>query len=127
MSRLLRIQVNIETCKTSRLFADPLGQKASIRRYDNDFREVLNKLLNTSPSLFPAGVDIRDYSWRRPLRRGSTTEAQNNKVPSTTIDLINRWRGREAAKGAEPGLPMRQVYTETSSALMGILAYSQSL
>ena len=119
--------MNIEGCKSGPLFADPLGRKAPLKTFDDDFREVLRKLMDETPSAFPAGVDVGDYSLRRSLRRGSTTEAQNNGVPSTTIDLINRWRSREAAKGAEPGLPMRQVYTETSSALAGILAYSQSL
>ena len=127
VSRLMRRRTNIEKCTSGPLFADPSGRKASIRMYDDDFREVLSKLLSSTPSLFPAGVEIGDYSLRRSLRRGSTTEAQNNKVPSTTIDLINRWRRREAAKGAEPGLPMRQVYTHASSALVGFLAYSQSL
>ena len=126
ISRLLKTRVNEEECSVGPLFADDTGKKASLRRYDGDFRDLLSKLRLRSPHLFAEGVNIEDYSLRRSLRRGSTTEAQNNKVPSTTIDLINRWRRREKAKGAEPGLSMCQVYTETASALTTILAYSQS-
>ena len=58
---------------------------------------------------------------------GSTTEATNNNVPGTTIGMVNRWRKREAAKGTEPGLLMRQVYTDALAAMETTLRYSQSL
>ena len=69
---------------------------------------------------------IDDYQLKRSLRRGSTIEATNKKVPGESIDLMNRWRKRELAQGAEPGLAMRQVYTQTILALESTLRYSQS-
>jgi hypothetical protein len=43
------------------------------------------------------------------------------------MELINRWRTKEAAKGSVPNLPMRQVYTEVKSTLPTMLEYSQAL
>ena len=39
-------------------------------------------------------------------------QAHNNGVLASSIELNNRWRKKEAAKGAELGLAMRQVYTQ---------------
>ena len=78
------------------------------------------------PDRFSKAVDIRNYSLRRSPRRGATTTAANNKVDETTTELIGRWRRREKARGAEPGLPMRQVYTQVSNALEALIRYSQS-
>lgn len=127
VSRLLRTRVSDEGCDEGPLFADKDGNKAPLKLYNGDFRDLLEKAKERNPKIFPAGVAIEDYSLRRSLRRGSTTEAQNKKVPEATIDLINRWRRREAAQGAEPGLEMRQVYTQTLSAIETTLRYSQSL
>ena len=41
----------------------------------------------------------------------------NKDIPNKFIKLINRWRKKEAAKGSEVGLPMRQVYTQVRSTL----------
>ena len=38
---------------------------------------------------------------------------------------MGRWRSREAAKGAEPGLPMRQVYTQVKSAVNAMLLFAK--
>ena len=76
--------------------------------------------------MFPNSVAIRDYSLRRSLRRGATIESENNKVDTVAIELINRWRKKETAKGAEAGLPMRQVYTQVNRAVVAALRFSQS-
>ena len=71
-------------------------------------------------------MKIEDYSLRRSPRRGAITTAANNKVDETTIELIGRWRKKEAAKGAEPGLSMRQVYTQVSNAVEALSRFSLS-
>ena len=123
----MHTRVTEEGCTEGPLFADKSGNKAALKLYDGDFKDLLEKALERNPRVFPTKVEIEDYSLRHSLRRGSTTEAQNKKVPGETIDLINRWRKREAARGAEPGLPMRQVYTQALSALETTLRFSQSL
>ena len=112
--------------KSGYLFARPSGAKASLGDYDPLFRQYLTRVREKRPKLFSKAVDISDYSLRRSLRRGATTEAENNKVDPVAIELINRWRKKEAAKGAEAGLPMRQVYTQVSRAIEAVLRFSQS-
>ena len=78
------------------------------------------------PELFTTGVFIGDFSLRRSPRRGATTEAKNNKVYTAAIKLINRCRKREATRGTEAGLSMRQVYTQVSRAVLASLHLSKS-
>ena len=111
---------------TGMLFARARGGKASFGDYDPLFREYLTRLREQDPGLFTQVVKIEDYSLRRSPRRGAITTAANNKVDETTIELIGRWRKKEAAKGAEPGLSMRQVYTQVSHAVEALSRFSLS-
>jgi hypothetical protein len=43
------------------------------------------------------------------------------------MELINRWRSKEAAKGSMPNLPMRQVYNKVKSTLPTMMQYSRAL
>ena len=60
-------------------------------------------------------------------RRGATTEATNDNMTGATLDMVNGWRKRDVFKGTEPGLAMRQVYTDALSAIKTTIQYSQSL
>ena len=76
------------------------------------------------PELFITGFFIGDFSLRRSPRRGATTEAENNNVDTVAIELILRWRKREATIGTDAGLSMRQVYTQVSRAVVAFLCFS---
>ncbi len=54
-------------------------------------------------------------------------ETTQRGVDSKVMELVNRWRSKEGAKGSVPNLPMRQVYTEVRSMLPTMLKYSQAL
>jgi hypothetical protein len=54
-------------------------------------------------------------------------ETTNQDVSEKVIELVNRWRKKEAAKGSEPGLLMRQVYTQVRSTLPTMLKFSKAL
>ena len=77
--------------------------------------------------LFFKEVDIADFSARRSLRRGSTQHATNQGVSQQVIDEANRWRTKEAARGSEAYLPLRQVYTSVRHVLPTRIRYPQSL
>ena len=126
ITRLLRRRVELEGCTKGYLFARPNGDKASLGDYNPLFRDYMERTKTRFSERFSKGVDIREYSLRRSPRRGATTHAANNKVDETTTELVSRWRKREKAKGAEPGLSMRQVYTQVSSALEAQVRYSLS-
>ncbi|KAL7530332.1 hypothetical protein ACHAXR_005039, partial [Thalassiosira sp. AJA248-18] len=117
ISRLLLRRVRKEGAQRGYLFARKDKSRASLGDYDDLYRTYMERTMQRFPSLFSKGVDVKDYSLRRSLRRGSTTTATNNNVDPMIIELINRWRKKEAARGAEAGLPMRQVYTQVSNAI----------
>ncbi len=126
ISRLLHRRHRLEGSSCGYLFCRKTGKKASLGDYDPLFRDYLARTQRQHPKLFPNSVAIEDYSLRRSLRRGATTESENNNVDTVAIELINRWRKKEAAKGAEAGLSMRQVYTQANRAVVAALRFSQS-
>ena len=107
------------------MFARCNGSKASIGDYDQIIRNLLEQGQKMHPELFTTGVFIGKFSLRRSLRRGATTEAENKNVDTAAIKLINRCRKREAKRGTEAGLSMRQVYTQVSRAVVESLHFSQ--
>jgi hypothetical protein len=110
------------------LFAKKSGKsRARISDYDDLFRDYLRRVQQKYPKVIPASMEIQDFGLWRSGRRGATTEATHNLVDEKIIELINRWRKREAAKGTEAGLPMRQVYTQVSNLLGTVLQFSQGL
>jgi hypothetical protein len=76
--------------------------------------------------LFDLGVNVVEvHSLRRSLRRGSTSEAINKQVPQF-INLNNRWRQFEAAKGRRPGMSMMAHYMEIRLSIPTLWRYSGS-
>ena len=126
LSRLLNTRVNLDGQVTGFLFARQDGRKASLGDYDASFRDYLERARESHAGFFFSSALITDYSLRRSLRRGATIEAENNNVDTAAIELINRWRKKESARGAEPTLSMRQVYTQVSRAAGSALRFSQS-
>ena len=75
----------------------------------------------------PQAIKLEDFSfWQLPWR-GAVLKTTQRGVNSKVIELVNRWRSKEGAKGSVPNLPMRQVYTEVWSTLPTMLLYSQAL
>ena len=107
------------------LFVNAHGRAARLSDYNGRFHMFV--AMARHPKAFSKKIEAEDFNLRRSMRRGSTTQATNNKVPAPTIELVNRWRKKEAARGAEAGLAMRQVYTQVLSAVDTTLRYSQSL
>ena len=75
---------------------------------------------------FPAEItsteDIEErFSIFRSLRRASDTRAIEMKVAEADIDVVNRWKGVEAAKGSRPSRSMRQHYAEVEHLRLSFL------
>ncbi|KAL7468881.1 hypothetical protein ACHAXS_009127 [Conticribra weissflogii] len=127
LSRLLSRKVEREHAASGWLFAREDGTRARLGDYDELFRAYLQRVQEEKPSVLPPTMDVADFSLWRSGRRGATTEATVNGVDVTVIELINRWRKKEAARGTEPGLPMRQVYTDVANTVDKMLEFSQGL
>ena len=76
-------------------------------------------------------MDISNFTLRQlqaeSARALATMEATNDNMTGATLDMVNGWRKRDVFKGTEPGLAMRQVYTDALSAIEATIKYSQSL
>lgn len=109
------------------LFRNKRGLRAKIGDFESNFLDRMLRLKMTRPSLFEPGVDIiESYSLFRSLRRGSTTEAVKNRVGQDIIDLNNRWRKFDRARGMKPALAMRDHYTEIRLILAALWQYSRA-
>jgi hypothetical protein len=96
-------------------------------RCDALFRALVDQARERHPRLIPEAVETKNFSlWRSP-RRGTVLETTHQDMSEKVIELINRWRKKEAAKGSEAGLVMRQVYTQVRSTLPTMLKYSKAL
>ena len=87
--------------------------------------DMLDQVKAFFPGVINVVTDVNDFSLWRSGRRGAVTEATNQGVDKNTIDLMGRWRKKEKARGTEPGLPMRQVYTEVKNSVKGMLLFAK--
>jgi hypothetical protein len=109
------------------LFRTKKGHRAKIGDFESDFLARMEQLKIVRKSLFEPGVEISEsYSLFRSLRRGSTTEAVKNRVGQDIIELNNRWRKFDRARGMKPSLGMKDHYTEIKLILAALWQYSRA-
>ncbi len=127
MERVMFRRVNLQHRTKGWLFEIRTGARAKFGRYDTTFWTLVGLARATNSRLVPQAIEAEDFSlWRLP-RRGVVLETTQRGVDSKAMELVNRWRSKEGAKGSVPNLPMRQVYTEVRSTLPTMLKYSQAL
>ena len=120
-------RVKLEGREKGWLFESQPDTRAKFGHYDPLFRSLIAKATDKNPRLVLAVVEGTDFSlWRFP-RQGAVLETTNHGVDAKVIGLVNRWRKKEAAKGSEPGLPMRQVYTQVRNTLPVMQEFSRAL
>mmetsp|Transcript_35888 Transcript_35888/g.85574 ORF Transcript_35888/g.85574 Transcript_35888/m.85574 type:complete len:423 (+) Transcript_35888:1865-3133(+) len=100
--------------------------RAQIRDYDGDFAHYMEVLRENRPELFSVGTLMEHFSLRRSMRRGAVLMT-TGKVASTIVNMINRWRTKEGAKGSAPGLSMEQTYTNMRDVIHLMIQYSKAL
>jgi len=110
------------------VFRNKKGERAKIGDFESEFLERMIRLKISRPGLFEPGVDISDsYSLFRSLRRGSTSQAVKMRVDQDIIELNNRWRKLDKARGMKPSLGMRHHYTEIKLILAALWQYSWAM
>ena len=85
MERLMYTRVEREGAASGPLFANAEGKIVSLNVYEGEFRRLLTEARKKDSKIFPPKAEIDDYSLRRSLRRGATTQATNNKLSGTRI------------------------------------------
>jgi hypothetical protein len=110
------------------VFTNKRGKQSKAAAYEPRFFEQLNHVRARYMELFPPNISVEDdFGIGRSGRRGSSTEAANQGVPTDIIEMTCRWRKIERAQGGAPNLGMREHYMEVSQALETFLQYSRPL
>ncbi len=79
------------------MFQNRRGVRSKFGIYDHVFRDLVDRARELHCKLLPEVVETGDFSlWRSP-RRGAVLETTNQDVAEKIIELINRWRKKEAA------------------------------
>ena len=127
LARMVKRRVFVQGIRGGWLFRNADGSRQRFGFYDPKLLELLEKVKTHFPEELHKVTRVEDFSLWRSGRRGAITEAVNQKIDQHIIDLMGRWRQREAAKGTEPGLPMRQVYMQMKSVFPAMLTFSGAL
>ena len=109
------------------LFQDSEGKRCKGGMFEEDFHIVLETIQNTTRFIDKAVKVREEYGLFRSLRRGATTEAHNQEVGTTVIEMNNRWRKVERAKGKKASMTLSQHYTEVKQAVKVLLKFSSAL
>ena len=90
--------------------------------------DILRQVQVRYPGILPASVKVEDeYSARRSLRRGSTSEAQNVQVPKEVIEANNRWKKHMRSQGVLPSMDMIERYSDAKASVTALVRYSMML
>jgi hypothetical protein len=101
-------------------------KRATISDLDILFHDVLKRVQIRYPNVINPSVNVEDdYSVKRSLRRGVTTEAQNKKVPRDVIDANNRWRRQMRSLGIMPSMSMIERYSDAKASVESLVQFSE--
>lgn len=109
-------------------FQDDVGGILSPRVIEGGLRERLHIIKETRPGLIPVDVDcFENFGISRSFRRGATSTARVRGVSDKHVDLINRWRKFENARGRRPTLAMHDHYSDIEILIPELVKFSQAL
>ena len=101
------------------------AKKATIGDLDTRLHGILRQIQTRYPDIVPASVNVDDeYSARRSLRRGSTSEAQNVQIPKEVIEANNRWKKHMRSQGVLPSMEMIERYSDAKASVTALIRYS---
>jgi hypothetical protein len=92
------------------------------------FHDVLKRVQERWPHVIAPTVVVEDdYSIRRSLRRGSTTQAGNQEIPREVVEANQRWRKHERSQGVLPSMGMVERYSDAKASIALLVRYSAEL
>jgi hypothetical protein len=104
------------------------GSRAKAKDYEVEIFDRLERIQKEQPGVLDPSIDItEEFGLSRSFRRGSDSRAIAEEVPVTTIDLNNRWRKVESAKGKAPSFKMFEHYADIELLLGQFLRYSRAM
>jgi hypothetical protein len=109
------------------------GRREKVKRsamgdLDPLFHGILVRVQERWPRVLPSMVKVSDeFSVRRSLRRGSTTEASNRGIPKEVIEANQRWGKHQRSRGVLPGMSMMERYSDARANIGYLIRYSLGL
>ena len=104
------------------------GELLSPSLVESSILDCLSEIQESDPETIGSDVQIGEvYGIFRSYRRGATTRAREANVSESDIDLINRWRKVERARGSRPGMAIRDHYLEVVQMISSKLRFSSAL
>ena len=108
-------------------FCDRSGFVLGSNFLNEKFHEALERVQTLRPDLIPSNVKVREiYNMYRSLRRGAVLRANELEYDQSVIDMNNRWRQMQSARG-KAKLPMGQLYLDILLSLISHIRFSKSL
>jgi hypothetical protein len=106
-------------------FQTPEGEQRAMQSFEDKFMELLLRVQQTEPDLFPGTVDVtEDFHLGRSHRRGATSRATAAGVAESDIDWINRWNiGADSSASG----PMRVLYADRTQQIETFIRFSAAL
>jgi hypothetical protein len=110
------------------VFADNKGKRIDSTWLEVEILDRFALIQQRHPKIIPMDVHVyEEYGISRSFRRGATTEARNKRVSEEDINLMNRWRNFESAKGKRPRMRMQDHYSDISHSIPSLLRFSKAL
>ena len=90
--------------------------------------ERLQAIQSVNPGVIPPDVEVFEhFGISRSFRRGATSTARTRGVDDKIVDLINRWRKIENARGRRPALVMHEHYSDIAILIPELVKFSKAL
>lgn len=110
------------------LFGDGQGGIIKPKVIELALMDKLQMIKETQPGLIPSDLDVyEDFGISRSFRRGATSTARVRGVEDKHVDLINRWRVFENARGRRPALSMHDHYSDIEILIPELVKFSLAL
>ena len=112
------------------LFCDKQGNKMSIDDMNDIILDMIEQIKEKDKD---NELDLKEYNVReefsinRSFRRGSSTRAQVLEISTDIIELVNRWKKVERAKGRQAKLSMIETYADIEILIPKVVKYSAML
>jgi hypothetical protein len=127
VKRLLEVRAS-EKLTRGPAFADKYGTIADSTMYEREILERFQFIQAKRPELISADTQVlEEYGISRSFRRGATSEARARGTNGDDIDLTNRWRNFEGARGRRPRLSMRDHYSDIRLLIPALIRFSENL
>jgi hypothetical protein len=98
------------------------------RQLEGFLMDRLQLVKDTQAGIIPADVEcFEHFGISRSFRHGATSTARTRGVQDKHVELINRWRRFEDARGRQPSLPMVEHYSDIQQLVPELVKFSQAL